>query len=158
MPGTRSFFLICLGIALLLLIAVPVLGGLFAPRTIPDDVTQGYHVWQVNGCAGCHALDGQGGAYASDLTHVYSVRGETYLRQFLLDPAAFNSNADRIMPRFNLTDVETSRLLALLKWTEANTVLFPKFPIGNTGVFFPQSTDAKAGVFRSRPLDLSAAP
>ena len=145
MPGTRSFFVACLGLALLFLIVVPVLGGLFAPQAVPDDVAQGFRLSQINDCAGCHTLNGQGGGYASDLTHIYSLRGEAYLRQFLLNPVTFASSANPTLSHIALSDVETERVLAFLKWTDENTGDFWHHPVGEIGEF-PPKPDRDTGI------------
>lgn len=83
MPGTRRWFIACLSIALLIVIAVPALNGLFAPRAVPEDAMAGFAVWRAEDCAGCHSLDGVGAPYAADLTRIYTARGEGELRAFL---------------------------------------------------------------------------
>ncbi len=133
MPGTRSFFAICLAAALLLIVGVPALGGVFNARAVPDDVALGYAVWRSYNCAGCHTLVGQGGAYAPDLTHISSARGDNYLREFLVNPGAFHPDAIRIMPRLGLTVDETDHLLAFLKWVDDSTGSFPPRPITVSG-------------------------
>ncbi len=137
MPGTRLFLLFCLGIALLLLLTLPALGGRFAPRETSDKVTEGYRIWQADDCGGCHTLAGQGGGYAPDLTQIYTLRGEADLREFLTNPNAVTANATRAMPHIALTEGESEGVLAFLKWAEANTGLFsPIFtpiPEGNSG-------------------------
>jgi nitric oxide reductase subunit C len=137
MPGTRSFFIICMSVALLLLLALPALGGLFAPRAIPDDAAQGFHLWQASDCAGCHTLNGQGGGYAPDLTRVYSLRGERVLRDFLLNPTIFIPDSNHTMPHAAFTDEEVPPLLAFLKWTDENTGDFRHHPVGEIGEFLP---------------------
>lgn len=133
MPGTRSFFAICFVAALLLLIFVPLAGGAFDARTVPDEAAQGFVVWRSFACAGCHTLNGLGGSYAPDLTRIYSARGEDYLRAFLVNPGAFHPNAIRVMPRLGLIVSETDHLLAFLKWVDDNTGAFPPRPINVSG-------------------------
>jgi nitric oxide reductase subunit C len=133
MPGTRVFFVVCLTAALLLAIIVPLAGGAFSLRAVPDDVAQGYRVWQAFACAGCHTLNGQGSAYAPDLTKIFSARGANYLREFLVNPGAFHPNAIRIMPRLGLTIPETDHLLAFLQWVDENAGAFPPRPINVSG-------------------------
>ena len=113
MTKPRLFFLICLTAALLLVIAVPLADGAFAPRAIPDEAAAGFAVWQAHDCAGCHSLDGQGGAYASDLTRSYAQRGNASLRAFLADPAVATI---RQMPHPGLSADEIDQVIAFLKW------------------------------------------
>lgn len=117
MPGTRVFILLCLAVALAVL-AVPFL-GVQIPTVLTAEASQGMAVWRSNGCEGCHTIYGQGGIYAPDLTHIYSQRGDTYLREFLVNPGAFHVN-QRVMPRFGLTVSQTDHLLAFLSWIDQN--------------------------------------
>jgi nitric oxide reductase subunit C len=133
MQGTRVFFALCLLVALALVIVLPALGGAFISRTVPDDVARGFGLWRAYDCAGCHTLNGQGGAYAPDLTRIYRVRGENYLREFLINPGAFHPNAIRIMPRLGLTAAETGDVLAFLKWADEKITAFPLRPIHVSG-------------------------
>ena len=88
------------------------------------EVASGFAVWRSNGCEGCHTIYGQGGAFAPDLTHIYSQRGEAYLREFWVNPAAVHPN-QRVMPRFGLTISETDNLLAFLDWVDQNSGDWP---------------------------------
>lgn len=133
MFGTRVFFALCLLAALALLIILPELGGAFAARAVPDDAARGFALWRAFDCAGCHTLDGQGGAYAPDLTRIYGARGEGYLREFLINPGAFHPNAIRIMPRLGLTNAEMGDVLAFLKWVDEQVTAFPPRPINIRG-------------------------
>jgi nitric oxide reductase subunit C len=133
MPGTRIFFALCLLVALALVIVLPALGGAFATRAIPDDAARGFSLWRAHDCAGCHTLGGQGGAYAPDLTRIYSARGEAYLREFLINPGAFHPDAIRLMPRLDLTSAETGDVLAFLKWADEQITAFPPRPIHVSG-------------------------
>jgi nitric oxide reductase subunit C len=103
-----------------------------ATRTATSDssaqVAAGYGLWRANGCEGCHTLFGYGGSYAPDLTRIYGQRGETYLREFLLNPSAFYPN-QRFMPRFGLTVSETDDLLAFLEWVGRQDISWPPRPI-----------------------------
>ncbi|MEQ8675709.1 MAG: cytochrome c [Aggregatilineales bacterium] len=117
MQGTRSFFAGSLLISGVLIVLM--LGRVFAPQDVPDAVGDGYAVWQENGCIGCHTLYGQGGAYAPDITHIYSQRGSGYLSEFFINPGAFHPDA-RVMPRFGLTQSETDNLLAFMAWIDGN--------------------------------------
>ncbi len=126
MPGTRLFFKAAL------LVSGIIVAGLAAsvmqPRDVPPAVTAGYSVWWANGCEGCHTLLGQGGTYAPDLTGIYGQRGDSYLREFLVNPNAFHPN-QRLMPRFGLTISETDSLLAFLEWVGQQEAGWPPRPI-----------------------------
>lgn len=114
MPGTRLFFIIAFTLTVVLAagMAVPFLQS---DDAIPEQVAAGYGIWRDNNCAGCHTLYGQGGAFAPDLTRIYNQRGDTYLREFMVNPNAFHPD-QRAMPRFGLTLTETDSLLAFLQW------------------------------------------
>jgi cytochrome c2 len=107
----RGFFLTCTFISVFFSAAL--LGALPSTPDQPPEVAAGFALWQSNGCVGCHTIYGQGGAYAPDLTHIYSQRGENYLREFFVHPEAYHPD-QRLMPRFGLTRTETDVLLAFL--------------------------------------------
>jgi len=113
MSGTRLFFTICLLVSAALVVAVS--AGAMRPHPMSTEAAQGWDVWRATGCEGCHTLYGQGGSYAPDLTHIFAVRGEVYLREFWANPGAFHPG-QRIMPAFGLTKSETDNLFAFLKW------------------------------------------
>lgn len=113
-----------------LLIAAYVLGSSYGRASraeIADDVAAGVHVWQTYGCEDCHTLYGQGGTYAPDLTHIVALRGNEYIREFIVNPPAFHPQ-QRIMPRFTLTQTETQNLLAMLNWVDRETVAADDWP------------------------------
>jgi cytochrome c2 len=138
---TRLFFIACLGFSALIA-AVMISRG--AARNVPENVSLGYVVWQDNGCVGCHTLYGQGGAFAPDLTHIYSQRGEGYIREFLVNPNAFHPD-QRIMPRFLLTISETDSLMAFFGWvdTQPEAEIFPPRAIlvNGSGMINPSGTE-----------------
>lgn len=126
MRGTQVFFLICC-----LLGGAVLLAAMTSLRTAQTPASQtvaaGYHLWRSYGCEGCHSIYGQGGTYGPDLTGIYAQRGDTYLREFIANPAAFHPN-QRIMPRFGLTvsatdadgnvirEGQTEQVVAFLQW------------------------------------------
>jgi nitric oxide reductase subunit C len=126
MPGTRAFFVGSLLLSLLLALAL--FAGTLQTRDVSAEVAAGYDLWRANGCEGCHTLYGHGGPYAPDLTHIYSQRGDSYLREFLLNPNAFHPN-QRVMPSFGLTVSETDNLLAFLDWVDEQDTGWPPRPI-----------------------------
>lgn len=122
MLGMRLFFALCF-VAAIVVLAIPFLVP-NSPRETSAEVASGFAVWRSNGCEGCHTLYGQGGTFAPDLTHIYSQRGEAYLREFLVNPGAFHPN-QRVMPRFGLTSSETDHLMAFLVWVDQDSVDWP---------------------------------
>jgi nitric oxide reductase subunit C len=114
MTGTRLFFTFCILLSAALVIAVSA-GMMGQPHAMSPEAAQGWEVWRNTGCEGCHTIYGQGGAYAPDLTHIFELRGEGYLREFWANPGAFHPG-ERIMPAFGLTKNETDNLFAFLKW------------------------------------------
>jgi nitric oxide reductase subunit C len=130
MPGTRLFFLAALLVSGVIVVALA--ASVLTPRDVPPEVTVGYNVWRANSCEGCHTLFGQGGSYAPDLTNIYEQRGETYLREFLVNPNAFHPN-QRLMPRFGLTILETDSLLAFLEWAGQQETGWPPRTIRVSG-------------------------
>jgi nitric oxide reductase subunit C len=132
MSGVRLFFALCVLVSGLLVISVLI--GTPASADAPPEVTAGLAVWRGYKCEGCHPLFGQGGPYAPDLTHIYRQRGDTYLREFLLNPGAFHPG-QRIMPAPGLTVSETDSLLAFLDWVGAQPAAakWPPRPIQISG-------------------------
>lgn len=121
---------IIFGISLLLstVILVIAIGGNWVDSaTIPDEVSAGYAVWQSYGCENCHTLFGQGGNYAPDLTRIYNLRGEDYIRRFIANPSAYYPN-QRLMPRFTITQIDVGNLIAMLNWTANDTSLAENWP------------------------------
>lgn len=82
----------------------------------PEEVVEGFGVWQAYGCESCHTLYGQGGNYAPDLTHIHTLRGDDYIRDFIVNPGAYHPD-ERIMPRFTINQSEVDDLLAMFAWT-----------------------------------------
>lgn len=118
MPGTSRFFAISMAVAAAVTVIVVLLTLAARDASAPvqaDNAMSGFGVWRAQGCAGCHSLYGKGGGYAPDLSQVYEQRGDEYLREFMVNPAAFHPN-QRVMPRFGLTVSETDNLLAFLRW------------------------------------------
>lgn len=128
MPGTRSFFLLCLvfstGLTAYLTgsaLSVPSESGKY-PQAV-----DGLRVWKQQGCEHCHTLYGQGGAFAPDLTRILEQRGSAYIREFMVNPQAFHPG-ERIMPRFTITRDETDALIALLDRTASTDSPVIRFP------------------------------
>jgi cytochrome c oxidase cbb3-type subunit 3 len=63
--------------------------GRRAPERAPGDARRGARLYlEKGGCASCHAIKGQGGAFGPDLTDIGRRRGAAHLRQSLLQPDA----------------------------------------------------------------------
>jgi cytochrome c2 len=165
MKGTRLFLTICLVASAALLFIVG--GGALQPHDISAEARAGWGVWRAQGCEGCHTIFGQGGAFAPDLTHSYSQRGEEYLREFMANPAAFFPE-HRLMPISGLTQSETDNLIAFLEWVETQGAAgtWPPKPIlvsgaesvdtgtsiaSNTGNTLPNDPVARGEYWFKRP-------
>jgi len=59
-----------------------------ADETVKGDPAKGEQLYQSNGCATCHSIDGKGGGFAPQLTRIGAERSPKYLHDFLLDPGA----------------------------------------------------------------------
>lgn len=58
-------------------------------REVPKgDTAAGRIVFNTQGCANCHIMNGQGNSIGPDLSEIGASRSPAYLRQSLLDPAA----------------------------------------------------------------------
>ena len=62
--------------------------GRVARQPLPGDAASGARVYQANGCASCHTIQGRGGAFGPDLTDVGARSGPAFIRESLLDPGA----------------------------------------------------------------------
>ena len=59
-----------------------------ASRLGPGNAERGAALYQSNGCASCHAIDGRGGILGPELTAIGGRRGTVYLRESIVTPAA----------------------------------------------------------------------
>jgi cytochrome c oxidase cbb3-type subunit 3 len=59
-----------------------------AARPGPGSPLRGATLYQSNGCASCHIVDGRGGVLGPELTSVGGRRGALYLREAIVKPAA----------------------------------------------------------------------
>ncbi len=65
----------------------------------------GLHVYQIEGCAACHMINGSGGTAGPDLTHIASERSAAEIQQQILAPL-------KKMPPF--TDISSADMQSLL--------------------------------------------
>lgn len=56
--------------------------------TVTGDAAKGKQVYDANGCASCHIIDGQGGDAGPELTKVGQLRGPGYLKTTILYPGS----------------------------------------------------------------------
>jgi cytochrome c oxidase cbb3-type subunit 3 len=68
-----------------------------AAEVAKGDPVKGKAVYDANGCALCHAINGQGGGIGPQLTIIGRSRAPHYLHDFLLDPGK-NPPADMSLP------------------------------------------------------------
>jgi len=76
---------------------VRTLGDSGAAEAAKGDPVKGKAVYDANGCALCHSINGQGGGIGPQLTAIGRSRAPKYLHDFLLDPGK-NPPADMSLP------------------------------------------------------------
>jgi len=82
---TKTFII---GVFLLFITFVGIITYSFITLETPHlskEVINGKKVWQKYNCVNCHTLFGHGAYAASDLTHVYSKRGEKWLENYFTE-------------------------------------------------------------------------
>jgi len=65
------------------------------PSEVPFEAVQGKKIWEDHGCIQCHAILGNGGYLASDLTNIISRRDEKWLEEYFLTPPLMPSSNKR---------------------------------------------------------------
>ncbi len=55
---------------------------------LPGNAEHGKTLYQNNGCAGCHVIDGRGSAFGPELTDIGARRSAAFLSESILDPGA----------------------------------------------------------------------
>lgn len=74
-----------------------------------DESTHGKQVWQEYNCISCHALFGNGGYSADDMTHIVGKRSTQEIITFLVDPPVMRPNHKRRHPK--VSKVEAQKLV-----------------------------------------------
>ncbi|HEV8129908.1 MAG TPA: c-type cytochrome [Acidobacteriota bacterium] len=64
------------------------LGRQGLPEPVGGDAAAGALVYQENGCALCHTINGKGGFWGPDLSDIGAKRAVRYLRESVLEPSA----------------------------------------------------------------------
>src|SRR5437867_10174871 len=62
--------------------------GRVAKTDVPGDPSRGARLYGTRACAGCHTINGRGGAIGPDLTDIGARAGAAFIRASLLDPGA----------------------------------------------------------------------
>src|SRR6266567_1348575 len=78
---------------------------------VPDvpELTEGRHLFETQGCRGCHKLNGVGGTIGPDLTEEGAIRRfPEWLERHFLDPNAVSRNSP--MPNFHFTKEQARAL------------------------------------------------
>ncbi|MBI4538285.1 MAG: cytochrome c [Gemmatimonadetes bacterium] len=76
-------------------------------------IEQGRRLIATKGCAGCHVVEGKGGALGPSLDNVFRRRDEAYVRRKTASPQLDNPNS--VMPPFNLAPADLDAILAYLR-------------------------------------------
>jgi len=119
-----SFYIFIVGTAISLVIFLGLtlqtheqVDALTHAEKLSDEVVAGKHVWESKNCNECHTILGFGVYYAPDLTKVYKRIGPEGIRLAVQQPEVIYASSFRKMPDLNVTDQETSDLIAFLEWT-----------------------------------------
>ncbi len=123
----RNIFYVGSAISIIIFIALIIntvhqIPKLSNAKEMTPSVVRGKHIWEVNDCAGCHTLEGEGAFYAPELCDAFQRDGggnvaafKAYLASWM---AAQPIKADnRKMPQFNLTKKQVNDLADFLIWT-----------------------------------------
>lgn len=77
-----------------------------------EAILRGQDVFHANKCIRCHSIEGTGGKFGPDLSHVGSHREMSWLLTFLKDPRSLIPQGKQ--PPFKGTDQEREALVAYL--------------------------------------------
>ena len=95
---------------------------------ITDAVVRGKKIWDANNCMGCHTILGEGAYYAPELTHVYSRKGEAYIKTVLTTPQPWAPRG-RQMVAYGFSEEDANDVIAFFKWVnEMDLNGFPPKP------------------------------
>ncbi len=93
------------------------------PDGTPEE--RGRNIFQMSGCLACHAINGEGGNIAPDLTNVYAEQGEDFIHQSILKPNTAISEgfqANIMPPNYadRLSEQDLDDIVAYLKSVVGN--------------------------------------
>jgi mono/diheme cytochrome c family protein len=86
--------------------------GMFLVERDPGQAATGADVYHQKKCHVCHTINGKGGKFGGDLSHVGAKRDAQWLTTFLKDPKA--ANPETKMSPFKGSDEELQDLVAYL--------------------------------------------
>ena len=107
----RRFHTLCMGFLMLGILAVP-FSLAWAGESQPL-LAKGLKAYEKSKCAICHIIQGKGGKFGPDLTHVGAERDAQWLRQIVKDPKADNPKSR--MPPFQGSDADLDAMTAYLQ-------------------------------------------
>lgn len=93
-----------------LLVILSLASGCFSQPEPPPNLNTGqaagWQIYQTKKCYSCHAIDGEGGKSATDLTNYASKRDEQYTKKFLKNPKSVVPNGRMPDSRLNDTQID----------------------------------------------------
>ncbi len=107
----RRFRTLCGAFLMLGMLAVP-FSLTWAGESQPL-LAKGVKIYGESKCVMCHIIQGRGGKFGPDLSHVGAKRDAQWLRQIVKDPKADNPKSR--MPPFQGSDADLDALTAYLR-------------------------------------------
>ena len=81
--------------------------------TSPTSGLSGKQLFETRGCAGCHAIQGQGGKVGPSLDDVAQRRSREYVIDQIRNPHLHNSTS--VMPQLNLAPEDVEKIATYLE-------------------------------------------
>jgi cytochrome c oxidase cbb3-type subunit III len=87
---------------------------------IPGDAQRGASLYETNGCAVCHVINGRGGVLGPELTSIGALRGSAYLRESIVTPEAAHPRAFLMVRAVtkNGTEIRGIRVVEDVFWVD----------------------------------------
>lgn len=83
---------------------------------VEPQVIEGKKIWQREGCMSCHAIFGNGGYSASDLTQLMATRDEKWIKNYFADPPVMPLSTDKT--HLSLPEEDVEKLIKFFQWVE----------------------------------------
>jgi len=97
------------------------------PTDISWEAAQGKKIWDDYGCIQCHAIVGNGGYSAPDLTNILTLRDEEWIKQFFTEPPLMPASRNKRHKQLEQNQVKN--LLEYLRLVDQiNTLNWPPPP------------------------------